>query len=189
MCNYIHESKRTVDRLPVPVSQARQVVGPAAHQALVSAVRRGRALPGRDLHSGHRLPASELAQGHYMTPRNFERALARMNAQPQRCAWCRARLPARLVAQHLRPHNHRELIDHHFHPQCWQARLLAIAVIFGHLRSQDVLPKRQRRRQGHSQQTTVTETVMVKMQRTFKLPQRNAASPRRRAGRGHRRRN
>ncbi|RJP34729.1 MAG: hypothetical protein C4527_01705 [Candidatus Omnitrophota bacterium] len=138
MCNYNHESRKAVTDFPAPLRQARTVVGSSAHRELIKAVRKGRAHHGHDLFDGQPLPQQSLAQGHYMMPRNFERSLDLMQRNPHRCQWCGGKLPRHLSQQHLQPHNHREHIDHHFHPNCWQARLLAIAVIFGHARPDDI---------------------------------------------------
>ena len=146
MCDYRAESKKAVDALPVPVSQARKVLGNRGHDVLIQAVRDGRAQPARDLYDGHALEPSNLARGYYMSPANFNRMLARMEVEPTRCQWCGGKLSQDLIAQHVRPHNPREAIDHHFHRRCWRARLIAVAVIFGHVDPANVLKGRGARR-------------------------------------------
>ena len=168
MCDYRIESKKTLAVLPVPIGKVRGYLGPIAHDKLLQVVRSGQAGPGHDLYDGKLLPNGGLARGHYMSPQNFQRTLARMNAQPHRCQWCGGSLPDNLVGQHQKPHDHREHIEHHFHPQCWQARLLAIAAIFGHVRPQQLLAHgtTQRRRGG------LRETITVTVKKVFTLNRR-----------------
>lgn len=94
-----------------------------------------------------------------MSPANFQRMLDRMNAEPHRCQWCGGTLPPSFVRQHQDPHNHREEIVHHFHPGCWKARLVAVAVIFGHMRPQDLLPRNVKHEGVLTLRKTVTWTV------------------------------
>jgi len=167
MCNYNQESKKAVRALPVPVSEVRRVVGSRAQRALVHAVRNSRAFPGHDLFDGTALPPGSLARGHYMSPQNFQRALDRMDRQPYRCQWCGGRLPLALVSRHLRPHNHRDEIVHHFHRQCWTARLLALAVIFGHLPAKAILVGERRRRRLPV--VTVCESAALVVTRQYQI--------------------
>jgi hypothetical protein len=146
MCDYRLESRKALTSLNVPLHQVHRAVGRRALAPLRYALRDGRAKAGRDLRNGQRLAASSLAQGHYMSPQSFQRTLNEMGRRPSRCAWCKGQLPPQQVQLHLRPHNHREEIRHHFHADCWTARLLAIAVIFGH-----VQPEAFGTRRGHPQ--------------------------------------
>ncbi len=168
MCDYRIESKKAVAGLPMPLAKARGYLGPTAHGALLQVVKSGRAQPGHDLCDGRLLPNGNLARGHYMSEGNFQRTLARMNAQPHRCQWCGRPLPAGLVRQHQQPHDHREHLQHHFHDQCWRARLLAIAVIFGHVRPEQLLARgtSQRRHGG------LRETITVTVKKVFTLNRR-----------------
>jgi hypothetical protein len=84
MCDYRIESKKTLAGLPMPIGKVRRYLGPIAHNKLLQVVRSGQARPGHDLYDGKLLPVNSLARGHYMSPQNFQRALARMNAQPHR---------------------------------------------------------------------------------------------------------
>lgn len=168
MCNYNHLSQATVQTLPVPVGKVRGYLGSIAHNKLLQVVNGGRARPGHDLYDGKLLPNGSLARGHYMSDGNFHSALARMNAQPHRCQWCGGALPASLVSQHHQPHDHREQIQHHFHPECWRARLLAVAAIFGHVRPEQLLAGgMSRRRQGG-----IRETIIVTVKKVFTLNRR-----------------
>jgi hypothetical protein len=133
MCDYNLESKKALQALPVPLSRLASHLGPAAHRALIRAVRDGRARPNHDLLDGRPLPDGSLQRGHYMSPANFERFLTQLAETPGRCHWCGGRLPSYLAAQHRQPHNHRDSIQHHFHPRCWEARLLVIGAIFRHV--------------------------------------------------------
>jgi hypothetical protein len=126
---------------------------------LLQAITSSRARPGHDLYDGNPLPAGSLERGHYMSPANFQRALVRMNAEPQCCQWCGGTLPSCLVRQHQRPHNCREDIKHHFHPDCWKARLVAVAAIFGHIRPEQLLPQHISRARIVTLRKTVTWTV------------------------------
>ncbi|MBE0541000.1 MAG: hypothetical protein IH623_06420 [Verrucomicrobia bacterium] len=167
MCDYNRLSQTTVQYLPVPLPKVRGYLGPVAHGALLQVVRSGRARPGHDLHDGKPLPNGSLLSGHYMSDGNFQRALARMNAQPRRCQWCGQSLPTSLVRQHQQPHDHREDIAHHFHDHCWRARLLAVAAIFGHIRSDQLLAHGVRRRSSG-----VREKVIVTVKRVLTLNRR-----------------
>lgn len=146
MCDYNTESKKALVTLRVPPSQAVSVMTSRVRRPLVQLLRDGRARNGHDLHDGKPLPPRELCRGHYMSPANFERALDGMNRAPHRCQWCFAHLPTELTRRHALPHNHREEIAHHFHPECWTARLLAIAVIFGHIAPSNLYPPMPRRK-------------------------------------------
>lgn len=163
MCDYNQLSKATVQALPVPLPNLRQYLGPPAHSNLLQAITSGRARRGHDLSDGHPLPPGSLERGHYMSPANFQRALGRMNAQPQRCHWCGASLPLGLVRQHQQPHNHREQIVHHFHPECWKARLVAVAAIFGHVQPEQFLS----RQASHSKLLTLRKTVTWTVRQVF----------------------
>ena len=149
MCDYREESRKALASMPKPLHQSCRSLGTQAHAALDRRIRRGQVKVGHDLHDGRPLPGHNIARGHYMSTRNFEQALGRMDRDCHRCQWCGGKLPKNLVAQHLQPHNHREHIIHHFHPQCWQARLLAVAVIFGHVPPQAMLRSRGHRRPRH----------------------------------------
>ena len=166
MCDYRIESKKALSGLPLP--KVRGYLGPVAHNALLHVVKSGRARSGHDLHDGKILPGGSLARGHYMSDGNFHRLLARMNAQPHRCQWCGGVLPASLVRQHQQPHDHREHIQHHFHPECWRARLLAVAAIFGHVRPEQLLVRgmSQKRHGG------LRETITVTVKKVFTLNRR-----------------
>lgn len=133
MCDYRIESQKTIGSLPVPFHQLRWHLGHEAHDELLRALKDGRARPGRDLRDGRALPPEALRQGHYYTAENFQKVLGQLAAKPTRCGWCGNKLPGHLVQEHLKPHNHREELRHHFHERCWQARLLALAAIFGHV--------------------------------------------------------
>ena len=159
MCNYNQLSKSTVQALPVPLTNLRQYLGPPAHGKLLQAIMSGRARPRHDLYDGKPLPSGSLACGHYMSPANFQRALARMNGEPHRCQWCGSPLPLGLVRQHQQPHNHREQIVHHFHPECWKARLVAVAAIFGHVRPEQFISRQASRSKILTLRKTVTWTV------------------------------
>lgn len=171
MCDYRIESKRALNALPIPLTKLRGYLGPVAHNKLLQVIRDGRAQPGHDLSSGKALPPANLARAYYMSDENFQRMLARMDAEPQRCQWCGGTLPPSLVRQHQQQHNHREEITHHFHPDCWKARLVAVAAIFGHVRPEQLLP----RHISHSRIVTLRETVMWTVQKVFtaKLRSRN----------------
>ena len=179
MCDYNQLSRTTVQTLPVPLVNLRHYLGPPAHRKLVQAVTSNRARAGRDLHDGRPLPAGSLIRGHYMSPANFQRSLARMDAEPHRCQWCGGTLPPSLVRKHQQPHNHREEIGHHFHPECWKARLVAVAVIFGHVRLDQLLS----RRVAQPEKLTLRKTVTWTMQKTA-TP--SACSQTRNPGRRHR---
>jgi hypothetical protein len=64
-----------------------------------------------------------------------------------------------LVRQHHQPHDHREHIQHHFHPECWRARLLAVAAIFGHVRPEQLLAQRELSKQRGGLRETITVTI------------------------------
>ncbi len=159
MCDYNQLSRTTVQTLPVPLTNIRGYLGPVAHRKLLQVVAAGRARPGRDLLDGRPLASTSLAQGHYLSPQNFQRTLARMGEQPHRCQWCGGALPPNLVRQHQQPHDHREHIQHHFHSDCWKARLLAVAAIFGHLRPEQLLKHTGPLRGRFALRETVTLTV------------------------------
>jgi hypothetical protein len=166
MCDYRIESKKALAGLPLP--KVRGYLGQTAHNKLLQVVKSGRARPGHDLHDGKLLPNGSLLSGHYMSDSNFHRTLAKMNAQPHRCQWCGGALPTSLVRQHQQPHDHREHIQHHFHPECWRARLLAVAAIFGHVRPEQLLARgtSQKRHGG------LRETITVTVKKVFTLNRR-----------------
>lgn len=168
MCDYNRLSQTTVQTLPTPLPKVRGLLGPNAHDQLLRVIKNGRARPGHDLYDGGPLPNGNLARGHYMTDGNFNRMLSRMNAQPHRCQWCGGPLPASLVRQHQQPHDHREHIRHHFHAECWQARLLAVAIIFGHLRPAQLLTQGGLRRRSGG----FRETVIVTVKKVFTVNRR-----------------
>lgn len=145
MCDYRHESKKAVKNLPVPLERVHKFLPNNAYQVLIRAIQNGYARPGRDLQNGQPLSRNSLSMGHYMSPRSYEKALSRMNSKPWKCHWCGNPLPRHLIDQHRIPHNHREYIQHHFHQRCWDARLLAIAIIFGHLTPEDLFHQRRYR--------------------------------------------
>jgi hypothetical protein len=157
MCDYRIESKKALAGLPLP--NVRGYLGPVAHGALVQVVKTGRARPGHDLCDGRLLPNGRLSRGHYMSDGNFHRALAMMNAQAHRCQWCGGSLPASLVRQHQQLHDHREEIQHHFHAECWRARLLAVAAIFGHVRPAQLLARGTAQKRRGRLRKTVTVTI------------------------------
>jgi len=159
MCDYNHESKKTLASLPVPLARLPGHLGKPAYRPLLKAVASGRVRLGRDLWDGRPLPAGSLECGHFMSPANFEHALARMAAKPHRCQWCGQRLPPGLTREHQLPHNHREEQRHHFHPRCWQARLLAVAAIFGHVRPQQLLTRHAAFKRWFTVRETLTWTV------------------------------
>lgn len=173
MSNYNSLSKTTVQALPVPLMHLQRYVGPPAHGKLLQVITSGRVRLGHDLADGSRLPPGSLGHGHYMSPANFQRALDRMNAQPHRCQWCGGALPPNLVRQHQQPHNHREHIEHHFHPDGWKARLVAVAAIFGHVRPEQLLPPHVSRPRVLTLRKTVTWTVQKVF--TAKLRSRNCS--------------
>lgn len=133
MCDYNALARKTASETKDPARELAPQAGGRAWAQLCRLGRRSLLRPGHDFTDGSRLDAAELHQGHYMQPVNFTRALAQMNRRPQHCSWCGGRLPDELVRQHALPHNHREEIHHHFHPVCWKTRLLAVAIVFGHL--------------------------------------------------------
>lgn len=161
MCDYRLESKKAVNRLPVPINQAQKALDPKAYSSLVRKIRNDRIRNGSDLYNGKPLPKKSLDSGHYMTPRNFQRTLSKMNSEPWRCQWCGNKLPQNLVRQHQRPHDHREYIQHHFHPRCWEARLLAVAVIFGHIQPESILHGKKRSQKRKYRLFSVTKITQV----------------------------
>lgn len=169
MCDYRAESRRALASLPVPLKKARSYLGPIAHSRLLQVIRSGRARPGHDLYDGRLLPEGGLAKGHYMSDENFRRMLSRMSAQPNRCQWCGGRLPTSLVREHQQPHDHREHIRHHFHAECWQARLLAVAIVFGHLRPETTVTWAQ----VHRHRGWFRETVIVTVKKVFTMNRRH----------------
>jgi hypothetical protein len=132
MCDYRLESRRALNALPVPVERLSEAYPKRALTPLYRAVRSG-LRPGRDLLTHERLDDAELAKGHYLTPSNFARFLDRANRRPELCDWCGERLPETQVREHRRPHDHREHIAHHHHASCWVVRLVAVALILGHI--------------------------------------------------------
>jgi len=162
MCDFNELSKRTLQSLPVPLTDLRHYLGPPAHRKLLHAVTSGRARAGHDLYDGGPLPPGSLGRGHYMSPANFQRALARMNAET-RCQWCGGALPLDLVRQHQQPHNHNEELAHHFHPRCWKARLVAVAAIFGHVRPEQLVAGQV----SHSRMLTLRKTVTWTVHKVF----------------------
>lgn len=172
MCDYNKESRKAANTLPVPLRRAHEVIGKKAHSVLVKMVETGKARSGVDLCSGRKLPQTELSQGHYMTPANYNRFLATLDNNPAKCAWCGGQLPAGKVQQH-HVQNHRE-IEHHFHGECRQAQLLAIACTFGHLQPTQLTGKpvpvrhrHQHRRQRHQETVTVTKTQKIRFSRSW----------------------
>ena len=166
MCDYRIESKKALRRAN---GSARRALSRRALRPLERAVHDGRVRRGHDLHNGRPLPATSLAQGHYYTPKNFKAVLKRMDNRAGTCDWCGGRLPKHLVSAHRSPHDHREEIKHHHHADCWEARLLAVAVTFGHTTPQALglnpngsngkSPRRRRRRV--TEVMTVTKRVRV----------------------------
>jgi len=163
MCDYRQKSKKALEALPVPISRVEQFLGRRAYRELLRAARQGRAVPAHDLRDGALLPAGSLARGHYMSPGNFSCALRRMAHQPAICQWCGQRLPRACARHHQSPHDHREEIRHHFHARCWTARLLAIPVIFGHVRPTAFLPGRRKgdSQSGHATQDDATRDPLL----------------------------
>lgn len=100
-----------------------------AFAALRRAVRDGRVKPGHDLHDGSPLPTASIQKGHCMSPENHSRALRRMDANPDTCHWCGARLSTGMTQKHFLPHSHGSDTRHHFHPACWDARRVATGII------------------------------------------------------------
>ena len=133
MCDYNALSRTTLSNLKRPVHELAIEAGEQAWQPLCRIGTSGRLRAGYDFTDGTPLDAAAMRRGHYLRPENFIRALAEMARHPHRCAWCGGRLSDSLVRQHAAPHDHRELITHHFHPACWTVRLIAVAVVFGHL--------------------------------------------------------
>jgi hypothetical protein len=176
MCDYNQLSKTTVQNLPVPLTNLRGHLGPVAHSKLLKDVTTGRASHGRDLLDGKPLSPTSLAQGHYLSAQNFQRTLACMNAEPHRCQWCGGSLSSNLIRQHQQPHDHREHIQHHFHPDCWKARLIAIAAIFGHIRPNQLLKK-----QGaqFTRRPALRETVILIVKKVFTVNPRSRSGSRR----------
>jgi hypothetical protein len=167
MCDYNQLTRTTVLALPVPMNRLPGHLGPVAYGKLREVVARGRARPGRDLITGTPVPHGDLARGHYLVPGNFDKMLVRMNAQPHRCQWCGGKLPGDLIRQHKLPHDHREHIVHHFHPQCWQARLLAVAVVFGHVQPNQLCPPRTARQGWAAKHLTFKKTVTMTVKRVL----------------------
>ncbi|MGA2660980.1 MAG: hypothetical protein ABSH34_26145 [Verrucomicrobiota bacterium] len=166
MCDYNQTSRAAVQSLGWPLTQAGHHLGRPAHKKLIQAVANGRARQGRDLYDGRPVPQGSLSRGHYMSPQNFERELAGMAAHPWRCHWCHAPLPVALARQHQQPHDHREDIQHHFHPACWKARLLAVAAVFGHLDPRSLLPNKPWHRPRH---ITMRQMVILSVKRVLTL--------------------
>ncbi|MBU4567287.1 MAG: hypothetical protein KKE29_21425 [Proteobacteria bacterium] len=144
MCHYPTESQKIINQLQ-PVSKMLKTIGPQAGGQLFRLIEHKRAFPGRDLADGRSLPDSCKAKGHYMTPYNYSSFLATSDRNPQRCQLCGRPLPGEVWRQHTAPHNHREHIFHHFHPQCWQAWMIAVAIIFNNLDYRKVLSAKPRR--------------------------------------------
>jgi hypothetical protein len=111
-----------------------------------------------------------------MSDGSFQHMLARMDAEPQRCQWCGGTLPPSLLQQHRQAHNHSEEIRHHFHDRCWQARMLAVAAIFGHVRPEQLLA----RQASHSRMLTLRKTVTWTVQRVFTVNARSRSRSQRR---------
>lgn len=173
MCDYNQESRKALATVPLPLSNLTHHLMRPGHRTLMRTLASGRARRGCDLYDGAALPAGSLERGHFMSPMNFDRLLARMARQPHRCHWCGRILPASLIRQHQRPHNHREDQQHHFHPSCWKARLLAIAVVFGHVRPEQLLG----RRRGWTPRVRLRETIIVTLKKVLRV---KVAAPRRR---------
>jgi hypothetical protein len=171
MCDYNQLSKATVQALPVALTNLRHYLGPPAHRKLLQAITSGRARPGHDLSDGSPLPPGSLGHGHYMSPANFQRMLGRMDAEPHRCQWCGGTLPPGLARQHQQQHNHREDLAHHFHPDCWKARLIAVAAIFGHVRPDQLLT----RGVSHSRILTLRKTVTWTVRKMFTANSRSGS--------------
>jgi hypothetical protein len=161
MCDYNIESANALRQLKVQPRLASQVIEKRAHRVLIQSIAKGRVRPGHDLRTGHKLPDGELARGHYMAPTSFDQALQKMNASPDRCQWCGGTLPKALVSQHCVPHDHREHIQHHFHSDCWKARLLAVAVVFGHVPGRAFLCDPDRKKPSKPTRSAPTETIII----------------------------
>lgn len=142
MCDYRLKSKSVMDSLNPNPNNLCKVLGDQAYKPLVRKVSSKCAYPGHDLHTGKSLSRADLDKGYYMLPGSFNKELNWMNRYPNLCAWCGKPLPKRRSARHMKPHNHREEIDHHHHSRCWNARMLAVAVIFGHTRPDRLKRKR-----------------------------------------------
>lgn len=173
MCNYNHESRKAVSQFTNSFQNVQQTLGNRAYNPLLQAIRNGRAKKGHDLHDGQPLPPNSLSQGHYFSQKNFQRNLKKMNRSPKYCQWCGSRLPNHLTQQHFRPHDHREHIQHHFHPDCWHARLLAIAIIFGHVNPNKIMPKNHNPKPRRRKRNVIFETVeyvttKIKTKRVYK---------------------
>jgi hypothetical protein len=133
MCDYNALCKKTVTGFSGPLAQIIKDLNIQATKPLLQAIRQRRAWPGRDLIDGSMLPPEALGHGYYLQQTNFQRELTRMATRPDVCPWCGGRLPTRLLILHRAPHDHREEIRHHFHDDCWTARLIGLAVVFGHV--------------------------------------------------------
>lgn len=184
MCDYNIESANALRQLKVKPRFASQVLDHRAHRVLIQSIAKGRVRPGYDLRTGHKLPDGELARGHYMAPASFNQALQKMNVSPDSCQWCGGALPQALVSQHLVPHDHREHIQHHFHPDCWKARLLAVAVVFGHVPGHVFLSTNNRKQPTKRSRPAPTETIIItrKLRHVVTAIQRIVL---RRPGKGH----
>lgn len=172
MCNYNDESRKALIATGGTPRRVYRRLSSRARRPLLRLLEQGGVRQGRDLMDGRRLPEDGLRRGHYMAPPNYRRLLDRMDRDPEHCQWCGGRLPLRQVSRHLRPHNHREEIAHHFHQgDCWTARLLALAVLFGHAHPSDLVPgwrgrPSRRSRRARSTRGGLHEKVEVTVKRT-----------------------
>lgn len=152
MCDYRIESRQTLAALG-SISHLQPRLGNRAFLPLARKLRFGHVRFAHDLQDGSPLSQTSIAAGHYLTPANFNRLLARLAKNPSTCDWCHSALPSTAPALHLRGDYD---IRPFFHSQCWTARMLALCVIFGHLRPQQILTRKQNR-----PTTTVYEAVEV----------------------------
>lgn len=123
----------------ISLQRARKILDGRAYQVLEQGIQRGSIRPGADLLDGRRLSVADLSQGHCYSPPNHKRVLHSWEHTPHLCGWCGQPLPDHLIGQHRRFHPHALDISHHFHDQCWMARLLALAIVFGFTEPQNLL--------------------------------------------------
>lgn len=147
MCDYNSLSRKILSDLKRPIRDITSTTSSPAWRRLCDLSSTGRLRAGHDFTDGTKLDPASLRRGHYLHPGNFVRFLDTMAKRPHLCAWCGHRLPNALIRQHRTFHDHREHIQHHFHAECWIARLVAVAVVFGHLPAAAVQIKTTRKAQ------------------------------------------
>ena len=177
MCDYRLKAKLACSQMPKEPIHLLQHIGAIPSRVLIQSSRIGLARTGCCLYSGKRLPPAEISQSHYMLPAHWQQHLAQLNADPTRCGWCSGGLPSQQINEHLRPHVHREQLEHHFHEQpgcrCFSARLVAIAMVFGDLTPDLLRRVRIRRRR---QKRTISVVGVLQHLQTVITPQRLSRS-------------